>query len=174
MIHQHNVTPLDRAFPPMEVFSKHTQIINAQPSPGIATVYETCSRIKIGLIIMTCHYMWKAGGLEGYKKWWQTHMKIASWDLVPGIDTVIRAANWGLKALIAMLDRLLDSGPRYADQVQYGIFQKVRSTITNIVQAGAGGLEDLISTSQRNKVCGSRMRASTQNILVFQIYGRFA
>jgi hypothetical protein len=47
----------------------------------------------------------------------------------------------GMKAAIAMLDRSLDPG-RYADQVQYGTFRKVRSTITNIIQAGVGGLED--------------------------------
>jgi hypothetical protein len=38
-------------------------------------------------------YTWKTGGLEKYKKWWKARMKSASWDLVPGIDAVARAAN---------------------------------------------------------------------------------
>jgi hypothetical protein len=57
----------------------------------------------------------------------------------------------GMKAAIAMLDRSLDPG-RYADHVQYGTFRKVRSTITNIIQAGVGGLEDSIGAYQRNKI----------------------
>jgi hypothetical protein len=61
----------------------------------------------------------------------------------------------GMKAAIAMLDRSLDSG-RHADHVQYGTFRKVRSTITNIIQAGVGGLEDSIGAYQRNKVWMTR------------------
>ncbi len=57
----------------------------------------------------------------------------------------------GMKAAIAMLDRSLDPG-RYADQVQYGTFRKVRSTITNIIQAGVGGLADSMGAYQRNKI----------------------
>jgi hypothetical protein len=57
----------------------------------------------------------------------------------------------GMKAAIAMLDRSLDPG-RYANQVQYGTFRKVRSTITNVIQAGVGGLEDSVGAYQRNKV----------------------
>jgi hypothetical protein len=45
----------------------------------------------------------------------------------------------GMSAAIAMLDRSLDPG-RYADNVQHGVFRKVRSTIPNIIQAGVGGL----------------------------------
>jgi hypothetical protein len=57
----------------------------------------------------------------------------------------------GMKAAIAMSDRSLDPG-RYADHVQYGTFRKVRSTITNIIQAGVGGLEDSVGAYQRNKI----------------------
>jgi hypothetical protein len=42
---------------------------------------------------VTRRYMWQEGGLEAYKKWWATRMKVASWDLVPGTDAVARAAN---------------------------------------------------------------------------------
>jgi hypothetical protein len=38
-------------------------------------------------------YTWKTGGLQAYKNWWQDRMKAGSWDLVPGIDAVARAAN---------------------------------------------------------------------------------
>jgi hypothetical protein len=66
----------------------------------------------------------------------------------------------GMKAAIAMLDRSLDPG-RYADNVQYGTFRKVRSTITNIIQSGVGGLEDSIGAyHQRNKIWV--MKAETQ------------
>jgi hypothetical protein len=37
--------------------------------------------------------MWEKDGLEAYKKWWHAQMKSASWDLIPGIDAVARAAN---------------------------------------------------------------------------------
>jgi hypothetical protein len=57
----------------------------------------------------------------------------------------------GMKAAIALLDRSLDPG-RYADHVQYGTFRKVRSTITNIVQAGVDGLGDSVGAYQRNKI----------------------
>ena len=65
----------------------------------------------------------------------------------------------GMSAAIAMLDRSLDPG-RHADHVQCGVFRKVRSTITNIIQAGVGGLEDSIGACQRNKIWVTK--ASTQ------------
>jgi hypothetical protein len=37
--------------------------------------------------------MWKDEGLKACKTWWKTRMKVASWDLIPGIDAVARAAN---------------------------------------------------------------------------------
>jgi hypothetical protein len=44
---------------------------------------------------VTLRYMWEEeGGLNSYKVWWKTRMKIASsWDLNPGIDAVAWAAN---------------------------------------------------------------------------------
>jgi hypothetical protein len=58
----------------------------------------------------------------------------------------------GMSGAIAMLDRSLVDPGRCADNVQCGAFWKVRSTITNIVQAGVGGLEDSIGACQRNKI----------------------
>ena len=63
----------------------------------------------------------------------------------------------GMIGAIAMLDRSLDP-ERYADHVQYGVFRKVRSTITNIIQAGVGGLDDSIRAYQRNKIWENNQR----------------
>jgi hypothetical protein len=43
--------------------------------------------------VVTRRFIWEKGGLEAYKKWWSSRMKIASWDLVPGSDAVARAAD---------------------------------------------------------------------------------
>jgi hypothetical protein len=58
-----------------------------------------------------------------------------------------------MSGTIAMLDRSLDPG-RCADKVQHWVLWKVRSAVTNILQAGAGagGLEDSIGACQRNKI----------------------
>jgi hypothetical protein len=66
----------------------------------------------------------------------------------------------GMKAALALLlDRSLDPG-RYANHVQFGSFRKVRSTITNIIQAGVDGLGDSVGAYQRNKIWVTK--ASTQ------------
>jgi hypothetical protein len=57
----------------------------------------------------------------------------------------------GMKAAIALLDRSLDPG-RHAEHVQYGTFKKVSSIITNIIQAGVGGLGDSVGGYQCNKI----------------------
>jgi hypothetical protein len=57
----------------------------------------------------------------------------------------------GMLAAIALLDRSLDPG-RHASHVQFGTFRKVRSTITNIIQAGVNGLGDSVGAYQRNKI----------------------
>jgi hypothetical protein len=43
--------------------------------------------------LKTRRYTWEIDGLNSYKRWWRARMKTASWDLVPGIDAVARAAN---------------------------------------------------------------------------------
>ena len=57
----------------------------------------------------------------------------------------------GMSGAMAMLDRSLDPG-RCADHVQHGVFRKVRSSITNIIQSGVGGLGDSMGAYQRNKI----------------------
>jgi hypothetical protein len=43
--------------------------------------------------VVTRRYMWLKDGLKTYTTWWKSRMKVASWDLIPGIDAVARAAN---------------------------------------------------------------------------------
>jgi hypothetical protein len=59
--------------------------------------------------------------------------------------------KYGMQAALALLHRSLDPG-RYANHVQFGTFRKVRSTITNIIQAGVDGLGDSVGAYQRNKI----------------------
>jgi hypothetical protein len=80
-------------------------------------------------------------------------------SITPAMGPFPLSDECGMLSAIAMLDRSLDPG-RYADHVQFGVFRKVRSTITNIVQAGVGGLEDSIGAYQRNKIWVTK--ASTQ------------
>ena len=49
----------------------------------------------------------------------------------------------GMQAAIAVLDRSMDPG-KYAEFVQWGTFRKTRSAITNVSQAGVGGMGDSI------------------------------
>jgi hypothetical protein len=37
--------------------------------------------------------MWQEKGPETYKAWWKARMKLTSWDLIPGTDSVARVAN---------------------------------------------------------------------------------
>jgi hypothetical protein len=55
----------------------------------------------------------------------------------------------GMKAAIVVLDRSLDPG-KYSDYVQWETFRKARSAITNVSQAGATGLLDVIGAYERN------------------------
>jgi hypothetical protein len=57
----------------------------------------------------------------------------------------------GMHAAIALMERSLAQG-RHAEHVQFGTFRKVRSTITNIIQAGVNGLGDSVGAYQRNKI----------------------
>jgi hypothetical protein len=58
--------------------------------------------------------------------------------------------DFGMKAALVVLDRSLDPG-RYSDHVQWETFRKARSAITNITQAGVGGLEDVIGAYEKNR-----------------------
>ena len=58
--------------------------------------------------------------------------------------------GFGMGPAIALLSRSLDPG-RYDTFVQWATFRKVRSTVTNVSQAGAGGLGDVIGAYERNR-----------------------
>jgi hypothetical protein len=51
---------------------------------------------------------------------------------------------------VAVLDKSMDPG-RYEDQVQWATFRKMRSALTNVSQAGVGGLGDAIGASDKNR-----------------------
>ena len=50
-----------------------------------------------------------------------------------------------------VLDTSLDPG-KYEETVQYDTFRKVRSTVTNITQAGVQGLDDCVGAYERSRV----------------------
>jgi len=57
----------------------------------------------------------------------------------------------GMKGAIAILDRSMDKG-LYGPCVQWATFRKTMSAITNVSQAGVGGLGDSVGAYQRNKM----------------------
>ena len=57
----------------------------------------------------------------------------------------------GMQAAISVLDRSMDSG-KYAEFVQWETFRKIRSAITNVSQAGVGGLSDAVGAYERKKI----------------------
>lgn len=57
----------------------------------------------------------------------------------------------GMKAAIAVLDRSLDKGV-YEDNVQWDTFRKQMSTVTNISQAGVGGLKNSVGAYERKRM----------------------
>lgn len=59
--------------------------------------------------------------------------------------------TFGMKAAICVLDRSLDQG-HYERFVQFETFRKTRSAITNITQAGAGGLSDVVGAYEQERV----------------------
>jgi hypothetical protein len=61
------------------------------------------------------------------------------------------ADSVGMKAAIAVLDRLLDKGV-HEDNVQWNTFRKQVSTVTNISQASVGGLENYVGAYERRRM----------------------
>jgi hypothetical protein len=55
-----------------------------------------------------------------------------------------------MKAALVVMDRSLDAG-RYSDYVQWETFRKAWLAITNITQAGVGGLDDVIGAYEKNR-----------------------
>jgi hypothetical protein len=58
--------------------------------------------------------------------------------------------HFGMLPAIALLDRSLAKGI-HSDHVQWGTFRKARSVVTNITQAGVGGLGDSVGAYERNR-----------------------
>jgi hypothetical protein len=68
--------------------------------------------------------------------------------------------DFGMKAALVVLDRSLDAG-RYSDYIQWETFLEARSAITNISQAGASGLGDLVGAYERNRCWISKVPTHT-------------
>ena len=64
----------------------------------------------------------------------------------------------GMKGVIAVLDRSLDKGV-YEDNVQWDTFRKQMSNVTNISQAGVGGLEALVGAYERKRMWISNVKS---------------
>jgi hypothetical protein len=58
--------------------------------------------------------------------------------------------DFGMLPAIALLDRSLAKGV-HSEHVQWGTFRKARSVVTNITQAGVGGLGDSVGAYERNR-----------------------
>lgn len=59
--------------------------------------------------------------------------------------------TFGMKGVLAVLDRSLDKGV-YEDNVQWDTFRKQMSTLTNISQAGVGGLGNSVGAYERKRM----------------------
>jgi hypothetical protein len=68
--------------------------------------------------------------------------------------------DFGMKAAVAMLDKSLDKG-KYVEHVQFETFRKLRTAVTNVCQAGVGGLSDTVGAYERNKVWISKVPTHT-------------
>jgi hypothetical protein len=68
--------------------------------------------------------------------------------------------DMGMQAAIAVLDRSMDPG-KYAEFVQWETFRKTRSCITNVSQAGVGGLGNSIGAYERKKMWISTVATHT-------------
>jgi hypothetical protein len=58
--------------------------------------------------------------------------------------------DFGMLPAIALLDRSLDKGV-HSENVQWGTFRKAMSVVTNVTQAGVGGLGDSVGAYERNR-----------------------
>jgi hypothetical protein len=72
-------------------------------------------------------------------------------SITPPMSPFPLSDKCGMKAAIALLVRSLDPG-HHAKYVQFGTFRKVRSMITNIIQAGVDGLGEPVGAYQHNKI----------------------
>lgn len=70
--------------------------------------------------------------------------------LIPAIGPFPLSDVFGMGAAVLVLDKSMDRG-RYQDQVQWATFRKMRSTLSNICQAGIRGLGDAVGASDKNR-----------------------
>ncbi len=70
--------------------------------------------------------------------------------IIPAVGPYPLEDTFGMGAAIAVLDKSMDPG-RYEVYVQWATFRKMRSSLTNVGQAGCGGLGDAIGASDKNR-----------------------
>jgi hypothetical protein len=71
--------------------------------------------------------------------------------------------DMGMQSAIAVLDRSMDPG-KYAEFVQWETSRKTRSCITNVSQAGVGGLGNMIGAYERKKMWISTVATSITHL----------
>jgi len=71
-------------------------------------------------------------------------------SLAPHMGPFPLEDSWGMKIAVAILDRSFNPG-LYEATVQFETFQKLRAALTNVSQAGVGGLGDVIGAYERNR-----------------------
>jgi hypothetical protein len=72
-------------------------------------------------------------------------------SITPPMGPFLLKDDGGMAIAIAVLDRSLEPG-KHDVHVQWETFRKVRSTATNIIQAGAGGLTSSVGAYERDRV----------------------
>jgi hypothetical protein len=70
--------------------------------------------------------------------------------IIPAMGPYPLEDAFGMGAAVAVLDKSMDRGI-YETRVQYATFRKVRSALTNLGQAGFGGLGDVIGAYEKNR-----------------------
>ena len=76
-----------------------------------------------------------------------TQVKLPS--ITPAMGPFPLQDIFGMLPAIALLDRYLDKGV-HSDHVQWGMFRKAKSAVTNITPAGVGVLGDSVGAYERN------------------------
>jgi hypothetical protein len=99
--------------------------------------------------------------------------KVADWLEMPSVTPPMGPFplrnKHGMSGAITTLDGSLDPG-RHADNIQHGVFWKVCSSITNIIQAGVGGSRGFNGSLPTQQSLGAE--SACAKILVLQVRGR--
>ena len=69
-------------------------------------------------------------------------------SITPAMESLLLQDVFRMLPAIALLDRSLDKGV-HSDHVQWGTFRKAMSAVTNVTQAGVGGLGDPVGAYER-------------------------